>query len=85
MNSTFRSSLVKDISLLLNDSDYFNVIIHVGENENTKEFKAHSIILCARSNYFKCAFSNKWVSMNNNMITFIKPNISPNIFEIILK
>lgn len=85
MNSIFHSGLVKDISSLLNDSNYLNVTIHVGENENAEEFKAHSIILCARSDYFKCAFSNEWVTMNNNMITFNKPNITPKIFEIILK
>ncbi|EXX57868.1 hypothetical protein GLOIN_2v1487826 [Rhizophagus irregularis DAOM 181602=DAOM 197198] len=85
MNSNFHSGLVKDISLLLNDSNYLNVTIHVGENENAEEFKAHSIILCARSDYFKCAFSNEWVTMNNNMITFNKPNIAPKIFEMILK
>ncbi|GBB95517.1 hypothetical protein RclHR1_25510001 [Rhizophagus clarus] len=85
MNSTFHSGLVKDISLLLKDSNNFNVTIHVGENENEGEFKAHSIILCARSLYFKSAFSNEWVIMNNNMITFNKPNIAPNIFEMVLK
>jgi hypothetical protein len=84
MNLIFHSSLAKDISLLLNDNN-FNVTIHVGGNENTEEFKAHSIILCARSLYFKSAFSSEWVTMSDNMITFNKPNIAPKIFEMILK
>ena len=50
------SILSKDLSLILNDSDDFNVIIRVGEGQNIKEFRAHSVILRARSPYFKSAF-----------------------------
>ncbi|PKY37469.1 BTB-domain-containing protein [Rhizophagus irregularis] len=58
----------------------------VGENENIKEFHAHSNVLRARSPYFKSAFSNKWIAKtNNNMIEFEKPNINPTVFEMILK
>ena len=45
----------KSISLILNDADDFNVIIQVGENQNTKEFRAHSVILEECSPYFKTA------------------------------
>ncbi|RIA79699.1 hypothetical protein C1645_840109 [Glomus cerebriforme] len=53
MISIFHSGLSKDLFLILNDADDFNVIIKVGENKNTKEFHAHSVILRARSAYFK--------------------------------
>ncbi|GES81681.1 hypothetical protein GLOIN_2v1788063 [Rhizophagus clarus] len=85
MALTFHSGLSKDLSVILSDSDDFNVIIQVGENENIKEFKAHSVILRARSPYFRSAFSNEWISKKNNMIMFYKPNISPIVFEMILK
>ncbi|RGB41551.1 hypothetical protein C1646_751973 [Rhizophagus diaphanus] len=81
----FHSGLSKDLSLILNDSDDFNVIIQVGENRNAKEFKAHSVILRARSPYFRSAFSSEWITIKNNMIIFNKPNISPPVFEMILK
>jgi hypothetical protein len=85
MTSIFYSNLSKDFSLILNNSDDYNVIIQVGENQNVKEFHAHSVILRARSPYFKRAFSTKWVTKKNNMIMFNKPNIAPIIFEMILK
>ncbi|CAI2165597.1 8788_t:CDS:2 [Funneliformis geosporum] len=53
MTSIFHSNLSKDLSLILNDADDFNVIIRVGEDQNVKEFYAHSVILRARSPYFK--------------------------------
>ena len=81
----FHSSLSKDFSLILNDSDDFNVIIQVGENQNTKEFHAHSVILRARSPYFKIAFSANWITKKDDMIMFNKPNITPTVFDMILK
>ena len=82
MTSFFHSNLLKDLSLTLNDAD---VIIQVGENENTKEFRAHSVVLRARSLYFKGALSSCWITKKNDMIIFNKPNITSNIFGIILK
>ena len=85
MISKFYSSLSGDLSLMLNDVDDHNVIIQVGENQNIKEFRAHSNILKARSPYFKGAFSAGWISKNNNMVEFKKPNINPPVFEMILR
>ncbi|RGB24219.1 hypothetical protein C1646_726623 [Rhizophagus diaphanus] len=85
MTSIFHYGLSKDLSSILNDADDFNVIIQVGENQNTKEFRAHSVILRARSPYFKSAFSVEWVSKKSNMIEFKKPNITPKVFDMILK
>ena len=81
----FHSGLSKHLSLILNDADDFNVIIQVGENQNTKEFRAHSVLLRARSPYFKSAFSSNWITKKNDMIMFNKPNITPIVFEMILK
>ncbi|EXX57668.1 hypothetical protein GLOIN_2v1842973 [Rhizophagus irregularis DAOM 181602=DAOM 197198] len=85
MTSIFHSGLSKDLLSLLNDADDYNVIIQVGENRNMKEFRAHSVILRARSPYFKSAFSADWISKKNNMITINKPNIAPTVFEMVLK
>src|SRR6266542_130452 len=62
---TFHSGLSKDLSLTLDDAD---VIIQVGDNQNTKEFYTHSVILQASSPYFKTAFSSNWIVKKNNMI-----------------
>lgn len=85
MTSIFYSGLSKDFSSILNDADDFNVIIQVGKNEYIKEFHAHSVILRTRSPYFRSALSKKWITKNNDMITFNKPNITPLVFEMILK
>ncbi|CAB4410631.1 unnamed protein product [Rhizophagus irregularis] len=85
MTSIFHSGLSKDLLSILNDADDYNVIIQVGENQNTKEFRAHSVILRARSPYFKSAFSADWITKKNNMIIFNKPNITPKVFDMILK
>jgi hypothetical protein len=85
MVSKFYSNLSKAFSLMLNDSDEYNVIIKVGVNPNIKEFRAHSNILKARSSYFKGAFSDGWTNKKDNMIELIKPNINPDVFEVILK
>ena len=85
MTSIFHSSLLKDIYLILNDADDFNVIIQVGDNQNTREFRAHSVILRAHSPYFKGALSSNWVIKKNNMIMFNKHNIIPIVFDMILK
>ncbi len=58
MTLILHSGLSKDLSLILNDADDFNVIIQVGKNKNIKEFRAHSVILRACSSYFKDAFSS---------------------------
>ncbi|GBB92163.1 hypothetical protein RclHR1_19750001 [Rhizophagus clarus] len=81
----FHSDLSKDFSSILNDADDYNVVIQVGENKNTKEFRAHSVILRARSRYFKSALSTEWVTKKNDMIMFSKPNITPIVFDIVLK
>jgi hypothetical protein len=85
MTLTFHSSLSRDYSSILNDADDYNVIIQIGENQNIKEFRAHSVILRARSTYFKGALSSNWITERNNIIMFHKPNVTPVIFEMILK
>ena len=79
------NKLVNDFSNLLNNSDYYDVEIKVGEDEDIKIFKVHSIILKARSLYFKTALSNDWIKKSDNgNILFEKENIYPRVFEILL-
>ena len=84
MISNFHSSLLKDISSMLSYSDDYNVVIQIKEHQNIKEFHAHSNILRVRSPYFKNLLSAK-IQNENNVIIFNNPNITPTVFEIILK
>ena len=81
----FINKLLNDLTKSLNESNFYDVEIRVGVNENIKTFKAHSIILEARSSYFKVALSNNWVKRSDNgIILFEKENISPKIFYALL-
>ncbi|RHZ60514.1 hypothetical protein Glove_352g48 [Diversispora epigaea] len=66
---------------LLNDKNDYNVIVEV---ENKKSFTAHSNILKCRSTYFHKELENI-IPNENNIKTITKPNISNQIFDIILK
>ena len=87
MASEFFPILSQNFSKLLDEADDYdcNVIIKVGSNLNTKEFHVHSNILKVRSPYFKSALSQNWVTKKNDMISFTKPNISPVVFELIIR
>ncbi|POG61239.1 hypothetical protein GLOIN_2v1705681 [Rhizophagus irregularis DAOM 181602=DAOM 197198] len=83
--TSFLSKLFTDVSNLLKNSDDYNVLLEIGQPPNIKVFRAHSIILKARCLYFKSALSNDWCKKDENRnIIFKKPNILPNVFEVIL-
>lgn len=86
--SQFLEKLRNDISKLYENADDYNVLIEIGEGSEKKTFKAHSVILRSRCNFFHVALSNDWSrrdTENSEMMSFKKPNISPKVFEIILK
>ncbi|RHZ67618.1 hypothetical protein Glove_300g66 [Diversispora epigaea] len=84
MSFKFFDKLSQDFSELFNDKREYNVVIEVDNEENKKSFTAHSVVLRYRSSYFDKELEN--VTTNENLIkTIIKPNISAQIFEIILK
>ncbi len=84
-SETLSDVLLRDLNRLYSDADDYDVIIQVGEVPNIENFKAHSAILRIRSKYFNRALSSNWVKKEENIITFKKPNVHPNVFRIILK
>jgi len=69
----------------LKDDEYYDITIEVGEDPNVKIFRAHMIILCYRSPFLRrtLTFNKK---NNNDILAHIKlPNVSPEVFPIILK
>ena len=81
----FYRGLSVDFSHLLDESDDYDVIIYAGKEPNVRKFHAHTVILRARSPYFRRALSRDWAKKENGTMVFHKPNISPYIFELILK
>ncbi len=70
---------------MLIDSDDYNVIIQIKENQSIKEFHAHSNILRVHSPYFKKLLLVDKIKNENNVIIFNKPNITSTVFEIVLR
>ena len=85
MSTQFLPTLSQNYIELLEDNEYYDITIEVGDDPNSKIFRSHMNILCYRSPYLRRALaSNK--KKNNNALAHIKlPNISPEIFQIILK
>jgi len=61
------------------------LLFYAGEEPNVKEIHAHSNILSIRSKYFLTAFSNELAEKKDGKFIFRKPNISPHLFNIILR
>ena len=85
MSSKFLAELSNDYEKLFKTELGCDVVILVGEEPNVKEIHAHSNILCIRSQYFNSAFSNEWAEKKDGKFILRKPNISPNLFNIILR
>ncbi|RHZ44358.1 hypothetical protein Glove_736g10 [Diversispora epigaea] len=84
MSFKFSDKLSQDFSELLSDKKEYNVVIEVDKEENMKSFTSHSVVLRYRSTYFTKELEN--TATNENQVKIIiKPNISAQIFEIILK
>ena len=67
---------------ILDDDEYYDVAIEVGK---VKIFRAHMIILYYRSPYLRRTLTSSKRN-NDGVLNQIKlPNISPEIFQIILK
>ncbi|CAG8711075.1 8786_t:CDS:2, partial [Ambispora leptoticha] len=80
----FLKFMSRDFSRLLERADNFDVNAEIGDESNKKIFKAHSVILRARSSYFDRALSGDWSNVENGTIKFKKNNISPDVFSVIL-
>ncbi|RHZ88276.1 hypothetical protein Glove_24g71 [Diversispora epigaea] len=76
----FFDKLSQNLIELLSDKDDYNVIIIV---KNEKSFTAHSSVLKCRSPWFRKELKNI-IPNENNIKTITKPDISDEIFDIIL-
>ena len=70
MTYEYYQEVANDFENLLKTEIGYDVIIYAGENENIKEFHAHSNILSTRSQYFCIAFSNEWAEKKGWKIYF---------------
>lgn len=82
-SSNYCQELIQDFEKALENYDNCDVIIKTGEH---KELRAHSFVLRARCSYFKKALSSDWEERDDNgNYVLKKPNISAEVFQLILK
>jgi hypothetical protein len=84
-DNKFLPKLLQNLLEILNDEEYYDITIEVGNDPDVKIFRAHMVILYYRSPYLKRILStNK--NENDGTLSHIKlPNILPEIFQIILR
>ena len=79
------SKLSQNLLEILNDDEYYDIKIEVGNDPYAKIFRAHMVILNYRSPYLRRILSTHQ-KKNDGTLTHIKlSNISPEIFQIILR
>ena len=88
MGATTKSlyKLSNDLTELL-EIDFYDVIINVGDENDNIPFKAHSLILRVRSEYFRAALSTTWSRKNSDgfyIVNLYDMNISYYIFGEVL-
>ena len=77
--------LSQNLLEILNDENYYDITIEVGNDPYVKVFRAHMVILYYRSPYLRRILSTNKMK-NDGTLTHVKlPNISPEIFQIILR
>ncbi|GBC49377.1 carbohydrate-binding module family 13 protein [Rhizophagus irregularis DAOM 181602=DAOM 197198] len=78
------TKLSQNLLEILNDEEYYDITIEVGNDPYVKIFRAHMVILNYRSPYLRRILSTNKKN-NDGTLTNIKlPNILPEIFQIIL-
>ena len=81
----FLPKLSQNLLEILDDNEYYDITIEVGNDPYVKVFRAHMNILNYRSPYLRRILpTNK--KKNDGILAHIKlPNILPEIFQIILR
>jgi hypothetical protein len=85
MDEIFLSKLSQNLLDILNDVEYFDVTIEVGNDPYVKIFRAHLVILNYRSSYLRRILSTNKKKNDGTLVQIKLSNISPEIFHIILR
>ena len=85
MTDKLLTKLTQNLLEILDDEEYYDITIEVGNDPHVKIFRAHAVILNYRSPYLRRILStNK--KKNDGTLAHIKlPNVLPEIFQIILR
>jgi hypothetical protein len=79
-------TLSQNLLEILEDDEYYDITIEVGEDPYVKIFRSHMVILYYRSPYLRRILSTSAKKKNDGTLVHIKlPNISPENFQILLR
>ncbi|GBB97649.1 hypothetical protein RclHR1_30250001 [Rhizophagus clarus] len=70
---------------ILSDDEFCDITIEVGNDPYVKIFRAHMVILNYRSTYLRRILSTNKKKNDGTLVQIKLPNISPEIFQIILR
>jgi hypothetical protein len=77
--------LSQNLLEILNDEEYYDVTIEVGNDPYIKIFRAHMVILHYRSTYLRRILSTNKKKNDGTLVHIKLSNILPDIFQIILR
>jgi len=85
VENKFLSKLSQNLLEILNDDEYYDITIEVGNDPHVKIFRAHMAILYCRSSYLRRILSTSKRKTDGTLVHIKLPNILPEIFQIILR
>ncbi|POG73446.1 BTB/POZ protein, partial [Rhizophagus irregularis DAOM 181602=DAOM 197198] len=77
--------LSQNLLEILDDDEYYDIKIEVGNDPYVKVFRAHMVILNYRSTYLRRILSSSKKNDDETLVQIRLPNILPEIFQIILR
>ncbi|UZO08288.1 uncharacterized protein OCT59_028546 [Rhizophagus irregularis] len=77
--------LSQNLLEILNDEEYYDITIEVGNDPYVKVFRAHMVILYYRSSYLRRILSTNKKKSDGTLSHIKLSNILPEIFQIILR
>src|SRR5438094_3242563 len=83
--NTFLPKLSQNLLEILEDNEYYDITIEVGNDPYVKIFRAHMVILNYRSPYLRRILSTNKKKNDGTLVHIKFPNINPEIFQIILR
>ncbi|CAG8628709.1 3285_t:CDS:2 [Cetraspora pellucida] len=81
---SLENALLRDIKILSNESESYDVVLQVGQHPEIDSFRAHFLILHARSSYFRSILSSKKWDEESNECVLLLPSIPPCVFKVLL-
>ena len=85
MADIFLPKLLQNLLEILDDDEYYDIIIEVGNDLYVKIFHAHAAILNYRSPYLQRILSTSKKEHDETLVLIKLPNILPDTFQVILR